>query len=194
MPLQSDHGRGLQGSLGPAKKKLQDQLSVCLKQECGGPVKAECRSRSAWSRRNSVRRRMRSSPFRAAQQSDPNAKLPIERRHAQHRGPDGKTRRATALLPDPPVRRQPLRCEEEEPRRPGSRRPSILIRDSAQSRSGGPPRRVHREGQGGAQDRRARRGRDCTSRRARRALASSSTRSRTRRRRSRSAFRRRTPA
>ena len=29
------------GSLGPAKKKLQDQLSVCLKKGCSGPVKAE---------------------------------------------------------------------------------------------------------------------------------------------------------
>jgi hypothetical protein len=29
------------GSLGPAKKKLQEQLSICLKKGCGAPVKAE---------------------------------------------------------------------------------------------------------------------------------------------------------
>jgi tetratricopeptide (TPR) repeat protein len=64
------------GSLGPAKKKLQDQLSVCLKKGCGGPVKAEVHIALGMVASQLGQAEDAKQSFKSALQADPNAKLP----------------------------------------------------------------------------------------------------------------------
>ncbi len=64
------------GSLGPARKKLQEQLSVCLKKGCSAPVKAEVQVALGMVASQLGQADEAKQAFKAAQQSDPNAKLP----------------------------------------------------------------------------------------------------------------------
>lgn len=64
------------GSLGPAKKKLQDQLSVCLKKGCSGPVKAEVQIALGMVASQLGQTEDAKQSFKSALQADANAKLP----------------------------------------------------------------------------------------------------------------------
>jgi tetratricopeptide (TPR) repeat protein len=64
------------GSLGPAKKKLQEQLSICLKKGCGGSAKAEVYVALGMVASQLGQADDAKQHFKSAQQSDPNAKLP----------------------------------------------------------------------------------------------------------------------
>lgn len=64
------------GSLGPAKKKLQDQLTVCLKKGCSGPVKAEIYVSLGMVSSQLGQVDEAKQNFKSAFSSDPNAKLP----------------------------------------------------------------------------------------------------------------------
>ncbi|MDF2698265.1 MAG: hypothetical protein K0S65_6648 [Labilithrix sp.] len=64
------------GSLGPAKKKLQDQLSVCLKKGCSGPVKAEVHIALGMVASQLGQAEDAKQSFKSALQADPSAKLP----------------------------------------------------------------------------------------------------------------------
>jgi len=64
------------GSLGPAKKKLQDQLSVCLKKGCGASVKGEVYVALGMVVSQLGQAEDAKQFFKSAQQADPNAKLP----------------------------------------------------------------------------------------------------------------------
>ena len=64
------------GSLGPAKKKLQDQLSVCLKKGCSGPVKAEVHVALGMVASQLGQTDDAKQSFKSALQADSNAKLP----------------------------------------------------------------------------------------------------------------------
>ncbi len=64
------------GSLGPAKKKLQDQLSVCLKKGCSGPVKAEVHIALGMVASQLGQTEDAKQSFKSALQADANAKLP----------------------------------------------------------------------------------------------------------------------
>lgn len=64
------------GQFGPAKKKLQDQLSICLKKGCSGPVKAEVYLGLGMVASQLGQADDAKQNFKNAQQADPNAKLP----------------------------------------------------------------------------------------------------------------------
>lgn len=64
------------GSLGPAKKKLQDQLSVCLKKGCSGPVKAEVHVALGMVASQLGQADDAKQSFKNALAADANAKLP----------------------------------------------------------------------------------------------------------------------
>ncbi|MBX3214943.1 MAG: DUF3570 domain-containing protein [Labilithrix sp.] len=64
------------GSLGPAKKKLQDQLSVCLKKGCGAAVKAEVHIALGMVASQLGQADDAKQHFKSAIQADANAKLP----------------------------------------------------------------------------------------------------------------------
>jgi len=64
------------GSLGPAKKKLQDQLSTCLKKGCSGPVKAEVYVALGMVSSQLGQGDEAKTNFKNAMASDPGAKLP----------------------------------------------------------------------------------------------------------------------
>lgn len=64
------------GSLGPAKKKLQEQLSVCLKKGCGGAVKAEVHVALGMVASQLGQADDAKQHFKSALQADANAKLP----------------------------------------------------------------------------------------------------------------------
>jgi tetratricopeptide (TPR) repeat protein len=63
-------------NLGPARKKLQDQLSVCLKKGCSGPVKAEVYIGLGMVASQLGQVEDAKQSFKNALQADPNAKLP----------------------------------------------------------------------------------------------------------------------
>jgi tetratricopeptide (TPR) repeat protein len=64
------------GSLGPAKKKLQDQLSVCLKKGCQSATKAEVHVALGMVSSQLGQAEEAKQSFKAALQADSNAKLP----------------------------------------------------------------------------------------------------------------------
>jgi len=64
------------GSLGPAKKKLQDQLSVCLKKGCSAPVKAEVHVALGMVASQLGQTEDAKQSFKNAVAADANAKLP----------------------------------------------------------------------------------------------------------------------
>jgi tetratricopeptide (TPR) repeat protein len=64
------------GSLGPARKKLQEQLSTCLKRGCGGPVKAEVYVALGMVASQLGQAEDAKQSFRNARQADPGVKLP----------------------------------------------------------------------------------------------------------------------
>lgn len=64
------------GSLGPAKKKLQDQLALCLRKGCSGPVKAEVYVALGMVASQLGQADEAKTSFKNAQAADPNAKLP----------------------------------------------------------------------------------------------------------------------
>lgn len=64
------------GSLGPAKKKLQDQLAVCLRKGCSGAVKAEVYVALGMVASQLGQADEAKTSFKNAQQADANAKLP----------------------------------------------------------------------------------------------------------------------
>lgn len=64
------------GSLGPAKKKLQDQLALCLRKGCSGPVKAEVYVALGMVASQLGQAEEAKTSFKNAQQADANAKLP----------------------------------------------------------------------------------------------------------------------
>jgi tetratricopeptide (TPR) repeat protein len=64
------------GSLGPARKKLQEQLSVCLKKGCSNPVKAEVYIALGMVASQLGQADDAKQSFKSALQLDPNAKLP----------------------------------------------------------------------------------------------------------------------
>jgi hypothetical protein len=64
------------GSLGPAKKKLQDQLALCLRKGCSGPVKAEVYVALGMVASQLGQAEEAKTNFKNAQQADAGAKLP----------------------------------------------------------------------------------------------------------------------
>jgi hypothetical protein len=64
------------GSLGPARKKLQEQLSVCLKKGCSPAVKAEVYVALGMVASRLEQTDDAKQSFKSAQQADPSAKLP----------------------------------------------------------------------------------------------------------------------
>ena len=64
------------GSLGPAKKKLQDQLGNCLKKGCGPAVKGEIYVALGMVSSQLGQADEAKQNFKSAASSDPNAKLP----------------------------------------------------------------------------------------------------------------------
>jgi hypothetical protein len=64
------------GSLGPARKKLQDQLSLCLKKGCSAAVKAEVYVALGMVASQLGQAEDAKQSFKSALQADPNAKLP----------------------------------------------------------------------------------------------------------------------
>ena len=64
------------GSLGPAKKKLQDQLALCLRKGCSGPVKAEVYVALGMVASQLGQAEEAKTNFKNAQQADASAKLP----------------------------------------------------------------------------------------------------------------------
>lgn len=64
------------GSLGPAKRKVQDQLSLCLRKGCSGPVKAEVYVALGMISSQLGQADEAKQAFRSALQADTNAKLP----------------------------------------------------------------------------------------------------------------------
>lgn len=64
------------GNLGPARKKLQDQLSVCLKKGCSSAVKAEVYVALGMVASQLGQAEDAKQSFKSAQQADPSAKLP----------------------------------------------------------------------------------------------------------------------
>lgn len=64
------------GSLGPAKKKLQDQLALCTRKNCSGPVKAQVNIAIGMVASQLGQADEAKASFKNALQADPNAKLP----------------------------------------------------------------------------------------------------------------------
>jgi tetratricopeptide (TPR) repeat protein len=64
------------GSLGPAKKKIQDQLAICVKKGCSGTVKAEVYIALGMVSSQLGQAEDAKSAFKSALAADPNAKLP----------------------------------------------------------------------------------------------------------------------
>jgi hypothetical protein len=62
-------------NLAPARRKLQDQLSICLKKGCSGPTKAEIYVALGMVASQAGQADDAKQAFRSAQQADPNAKL-----------------------------------------------------------------------------------------------------------------------
>src|SRR5262249_10361552 len=64
------------GNLAPARRRLQEQLSVCLKKGCGGAVKAEVYTALGMVASQAGQAEDAKQAFSSAQQADPSAKLP----------------------------------------------------------------------------------------------------------------------
>jgi hypothetical protein len=64
------------GQLGPAKKKLQDQLAICLRKGCSAPIKAQVYVAIGMVSSQLGQGDEAKTNFKNAQQADPGAKLP----------------------------------------------------------------------------------------------------------------------
>lgn len=89
------------GSLGPAKKKLQDQLALCLRKGCSGAVKAEVYVALGMVASQLGQADEAKTSFRNAQQADANAKLPSSGVTPTIKGQWEETRTASAASAAP---------------------------------------------------------------------------------------------
>ncbi|MBX3206378.1 MAG: DUF3570 domain-containing protein [Labilithrix sp.] len=108
------------GSLGPAKKKLQDQLSVCLKKGCGAAVKAEVHVALGMVASQLGQADDAKQHFKSALQADANAKLPTS----------GVTPGIRAQWDDVKGVKAPANNDEEEEPPSGLAATVTLIRDA----------------------------------------------------------------